>query len=543
MNIFRIANKGKVVTYKITRKVKVLQSIAPLSGQMKVEGGTKIDVSAIAYTGSVVTAKLNGKTITLTETDGQWDGSDPNSSYAKFTGSFNTPAGIISKEQNLGNVVVSGSYQKSNYENLTGASVIVNALPEPPPPPPVDSNPDEPTPDEPTQGTPQKLIKITTNSSFIYDETSTYAYPIPKTRLPIGTYDYWKSTVTYNLTKYYITQSGRRIKASDATLIDGTTIVNNNLSVLESSVQNYDTVIKFNMKSKIPFDISYSPCSYYNGGAGNYDLKSFSPAKITISFDYVSGVGAAPTFGAGALFTSGSWSTSTYNGLIRHNLTLNLAKAGGYSGVTPSYSDDGVLTLRFNGHPSTLAGAVIVIDPGHGIGSKTSGVFDPGAVGEVKEQTVNLAVAKLVEQKLVAAGATVHRLKTESQEIYYAQRPYEAAKFNPDIFVSIHCNSWINSSAHGTESIYFQSFSQPFAKYLTDNVYNYWVSKDISTAYNRGYKYNEYAVTLDQGFPSSLVELAFVSNSIEGPKLGLSDYQNGLADAIVKSMSQYFANN
>ena len=68
LNTFTFKNKAKTVTYKITRRVKVLQSAEPEEGtELRVEGTTKISVNVIAYSGSKVTATLNGEKIKLTE--------------------------------------------------------------------------------------------------------------------------------------------------------------------------------------------------------------------------------------------------------------------------------------------------------------------------------------------------------------------------------------------------------------------------------------------------------------------------------------------
>ena len=98
------------------------------------------------------------------------------------------------------------------------------------------------------------------------------------------------------------------------------------------------------------------------------------------------------------------------------------------------------------------------------------------------------------------------------------------------------CNA-AGSTATGSEAFYFHPFSQPFAKYLAQNV-----SSSLGIT-NRGDIYNEFWVTLQQEFPSSLVELAFVTNYGEAMKLADATYQNAVADAIVNAMAQYFTNN
>ena len=52
-----------------------------------------------------------------------------------------------------------------------------------------------------------------------------------------------------------------------------------------------------------------------------------------------------------------------------------------------------------------------MVDPGHGCtGADT---FDPGAVGHIKEQEANLAIAKLVEEKLKAAMVQLEQQKAK----------------------------------------------------------------------------------------------------------------------------------
>lgn len=50
------------MTYNITRVVKVLESISP-QGNLTVNGGTEVTVSAMAYKDAKVTASLGGQSI------------------------------------------------------------------------------------------------------------------------------------------------------------------------------------------------------------------------------------------------------------------------------------------------------------------------------------------------------------------------------------------------------------------------------------------------------------------------------------------------
>lgn len=522
LNVFTLENKGKTITYRITRKIKVIQSVSPMN-EMRVESGMEIAVSVVAYKGSAVTATFNGKTIALTDAGNVSEDIDSNSSYTTYVGTFMAPVGG-KQDKSLGNIVFNANYQHKSYSTVTGAKIIVNRLPE--------------------GVLPTTLVTVTDpNNASVFYTSSTYGYAIPRSRLAKGTQDYLlkevvyqekKNNIVYNV-PYYLTQSGRRIRKTAGSLSDGATFGENKIQFLQSYVQNYDTYLIFKVGRNVPVDVEYSPCNYYSGSKGNFYIQDFNATKIVVTFDYTVEALNDVALPAGGLFSSASWSEALdANGRLQKKLTLTLNKAGGYSGFEPSYTSDGTLTLRFNGHPSTLSGAVIAIDPGHGY---TENGYDPGALGYVTERNVNLQVARLVEQKLIAQGATVHRLQTESQTYITEQRPNVARQWKPDIFLSIHSNSALTNTATGSEAWYFYPFSKPLAKYLSENV-----ASALGTN-NRGNIYNEFLVTLQQEFASCLVELGFVSNETEGLKLGNPSYQNAIADAIVRSMSQYLANN
>ena len=73
------------------------------------------------------------------------------------------------------------------------------------------------------------------------------------------------------------------------------------------------------------------------------------------------------------------------------------------------------------------------------------------------------------------------------------------------------------------------------ADYYRDYVYMDGVNR------NRGAKYNYFAVTLEQEFPSILVESGFITDYEEAMALNDPDVQYGLADAITSAVIEYFA--
>ena len=535
VNTFTFQNKSKTITYKITRKVKVLQSVEPEEGtETRVNGTTKISVSVLAYKGSKVTATLNGKTITLTEDDTQSDDLDSNTNYTYFLGYFTAPEGIVGEEQDLGNIIINGSYNDFVFESMTGSHVIVNEIYH--------------------LAAAAQLIRIKNNNTLSYDYYTTDNIAIPTSpRLPAGTLDVVENTVSYSVSSdgvsqtvdYYLTASGLRIKASDCEIVDGYTIVENSVTSYGSYVSNYDTVLMLKFDHQVPFTVSYSPLSYDSPSKNSYLVENFDPDYVLLTFDYISDYGDAPTFTSDCIFSSAEWQYASVNGEQKLQLKLKLRNSGVFSGYSASYDGSGLLTMTFNGMSKSLYGSVIVIDPGHGY-NKSATTFDPGAVGHVVEQTINMAISKVLASTLKAQGATVYVLPTGTEYINLYDRSEYAARYNPDLFISIHCNSTTKGSGvRGVEAYYFTPFSQPLAALVTENMADYYQDYVYgnSKSYNRGAKYNYFTVTLEQQFPSILIECGFVTDEKEAMALNNSTHQQGLANAITEAIVDYISGN
>lgn len=522
-NEFTFQSKAKKQTYKIYRDIVIFDSIEP-EQNMNVEGGTTITVTAIAYKGTTVTATFNGETKPLEESEGEFSGQNLKSSYTKYATTFQAPEGIVLKEQDLGNIVITGNYKGIKSTTKTGGRIKVNPLPE--------------------EAVPKDIIEIKNDNTMTYDYYTTQTYTVPTCpRLPAGTKDYVVKSVRYGGIDFYLTESGMRIKAEDARVISGNSFVNNKLSIVDTYMDNGDTVIKIKLDQKIPFNVVYNNTNYFNFGEGGYNLSSFKSSKVTIEFSLVSSVSGLPEFPAGSIFSSASWSTSGSGTKTKHQLNLNLAQTGIYSGITSTYSSDGCLLLKFNDYNTSISGSTIVIDPGHGL---TSNGFDVGAPGYVTEQSINIKVARKLTEKLRSMGANAIMLETETKLIDRKYRPEIARQYNADMFISIHCNATTHGNGvRGTETYYFNSFSQPLAKCIVDSLGYAWKNQIYGDGVNRirgrdGTYWNWFDVTLMQDFPSVLVELGFVTDKTEAMALYNSSNQDILVNALVDGIEDYF---
>ena len=545
-NSFVIEHKGKQYKYSIKRDVDVLRSIEQTS-DIIVEGGTQLSLVATAYRGSNVSASIGGQTINLTE-KGSSDELDTNSSYAQFVGYYKVAEGIIGEKQYLGNVSFYATYSGLE-EYMTGGSVTIEAKPEPP-----KHIEAEIVVDQSSIGSGEVVgtispvisdsetvnyIRVINNYTNVYDALTTGAIPSPMfSQLPAGTLDYIKNYSG----DYIITTSGKRFAASDVTTFTDTGLGYNSLVVKEIGNSGGKSFIKLHMDYKASFNVT-APVDFFNDLDGPYGVSSYNAPTVYITFDNITSVTGLPSFDYCSMFSGGKWETIEENGIPKFRLALTLRQAGIYSGSGAYYDENGDLMLTFNVPTSSLAGKIIVIDPGHGYGmAGKPDKLDPGGVGHVTEQAVNLAVAKQLEEKLAAMGATVVRLKTESEYILTDTRPIVARSYDADMYLSLHCNSVESEEPHGVEVYYFTPFSQPLASAVNSELVSFYdrVYAD-GTNSDRGAKYSYYWVTLQQDFPSVLVEMGFISNERECMIMANAENQSGIADAIANGVYAYFA--
>lgn len=169
----------------------------------------------------------------------------------------------------------------------------------------------------------------------------------------------------------------------------------------------------------------------------------------------------------------------------------------------------------------------IFINPGHGYP-------DPGAVNyqyNLTEEAVAYEVGNLLEEYLQNAGvAVVGNLQNDDLQRVVS----EANNSGADLFISIHCNSYSNPMAEGTETLVYQygGQSEVAAQRIQDQIV-----ETLGTV-DRGVKERPRLYVLNQTtMPAVLVELAFISN--EDDILLLMDKKEEFAAAIARGVTDY----
>lgn len=187
-----------------------------------------------------------------------------------------------------------------------------------------------------------------------------------------------------------------------------------------------------------------------------------------------------------------------------------------------------------------LKGKKVTLDAGHG-GS------DPGAIGGsgTREKDVTLKITKKVEELLKKKGAKVSMTRTADKDVYgpnasdsqeLQARVDVAEKNDADVFVSIHINSSTNKSVGGFSAYYYPKTSNDarLAQAVQDRLVKNFGLDDL------GIRQANFYVNKRCSMPSTLLELAFISNPKEEKLMGSNWYINKLAKSIADGIEDYF---
>lgn len=113
----------------------------------------------------------------------------------------------------------------------------------------------------------------------------------------------------------------------------------------------------------------------------------------------------------------------------------------------------------------------IILDPGHGMGNKRRGVYDPGAVAAgATEAEIAMDYANELRAILRARHHRVIRTRVDEKDPCPVSRRDDIARaYGGDLMLSLHCNS-ANGKVSGAEVFYRGSDDRPLAALLSDAV-------------------------------------------------------------------------
>ncbi len=252
-----------------------------------------------------------------------------------------------------------------------------------------------------------------------------------------------------------------------------------------------------------------------------------------------------------------------------HRLVIDLKRVGTRQIAAP--------VKKIETRPTGKRNVIIAIDAGHG-------GEDPGATGpnKTREKHVVLAIARELEKLFKKrAGYSPFMVRTGDYYIGLRDRTEKARAANADFFVSLHADAFKHPSAHGS-SVYVLSdrgATSETARWLANKenesdliggvtledkdddlkmtlldlsmTYQRNSSKGagshilnhmgrISRLHKKRVEEAAFAVLKAPDMPALLIETGFISNPKEEKNLGSRRYQQKMAKAIFKGITDYF---
>ncbi|MBE7176765.1 MAG: N-acetylmuramoyl-L-alanine amidase [Mucilaginibacter polytrichastri] len=192
--------------------------------------------------------------------------------------------------------------------------------------------------------------------------------------------------------------------------------------------------------------------------------------------------------------------------------------------------DGNTFFIRVKKRPDRLAlnGLTIMLDAGHGgtnIGAK-------GPSGSV-EKLLTMSIVQKLGEKLAKNGATILYTRNKDVTVDMDTRLELVTSAQPDLLISVHCNSSANPSVQGTSSYYKHVAYRPLSRFIqAENL-----KLGLADFGNVG-SFN-FALNAVTACPNVLVETAFVSNPDDEKRLMDDAFQDELVRSIVKGVKNF----
>ena len=184
----------------------------------------------------------------------------------------------------------------------------------------------------------------------------------------------------------------------------------------------------------------------------------------------------------------------------------------------------------------------IVLDAGHG--GRDDGC---SGINGTKESEINLKITKILQTYLETLGIKVVLTRSDGNGLYeanvsnYKQSDMEKRieiinNANPDMVISIHQNSYNDSTQCGAQAFYQEGDekSKNFAESIQSQLIN-----QLPNARSEA-NFGDYYLLKESQVSCVLVECGYLTNPEEEQLLNTTDYQNRVAYAIMCGVVKYF---
>lgn len=551
-------------------------------GEIRVKGGSTVDITVGGHVMSKITATLSGQTVQLKKS------SEDYGDYTTFSASFIMPEAADS-EQALGKIYFTASADGMEDETYSGADVTVlaagesaevqqkaqqertapvtlksdNASPDSPDTPSAPSSPSQQgsAVTEAPRGINYYGTPTTAPSQVQADKSaiskvcmvkSPYAETRPLTplsntyvptfnTLPYGTLDTVIDTASCTesgtTNEYYVLRSGRMVPAEDCSILENCVLSDNSLTLNSCTADGDGITLNLSSTWRVPFAVGIQPQGYKSGYEGKqFNISSFTANRLDITFFYTPVATGSVDVSASDIVSTCALNSDPSSKLT--TLSFFFRSTGKFYGYSVGYNSDGTMYIKISDNVKPLSGSVILLDPGHG-GSDAGAL---GMNGSIYESNVNLQIAAITAQKLIQAGATVYMTRNDNSNISLEERKAQTDYLKPDVFVSIHCNASSSSSSRGTAAYYYHPWSKALASCIYTRMVNTFDTRLCpGGSSGLGTSFYPFSVCRSTCCPSVLIETAFITNPDDCKALASLEGEDAIAQAICSGIEDYLS--
>jgi N-acetylmuramoyl-L-alanine amidase len=182
----------------------------------------------------------------------------------------------------------------------------------------------------------------------------------------------------------------------------------------------------------------------------------------------------------------------------------------------------------------------VCIDPGHGMGNKQRGLYDPGATHKENDSTYK--EAEIVLQYGLALKDAFRFRNTEvfmtrddsNDETPLVKRAWMAKNADCDCLISLHVNDAEVEEANGLEIFYGAKSHAPFAKKMQERLLKILQIRD------RSFKLGNNLAVLKFDGPAILIELGFIRFDSDREKILDQSMRFAVCRGIAEVTLEYF---
>lgn len=199
-----------------------------------------------------------------------------------------------------------------------------------------------------------------------------------------------------------------------------------------------------------------------------------------------------------------------------------------------------ILIKKVNSYTLPLINKTIYIDPGHG------GIDSGANFKDIKESNLNLLYAKKIGSYIEKSGGNVIYTRIGDYDLSSTTLNRKKSDLtnriklindsNADIYISIHMNSDVSDSWHGTQIFYdpVNKYNKVLANIMDKQFFKDNITKRKSKIIKDVYMYKRI------NKPGILIEVGFISNYSDRMKILDKKYQEKFSKITVKGLTEYF---